>query len=36
MPIYENETAVPLEKDILAPWGITVAASAIDAEIQNK
>ena len=28
--------AVPLAKDILAPLGITAAASAIDAEIQNK
>ena len=28
--------AVPLAKDILAPLGITAAASAIDAEIQKK
>ena len=30
------KVAVPLAKDILAPLGITVAASAIDAGIQNK
>ena len=28
--------AVPLEKNILAPLGITAAASAIDSEIQKK
>ena len=30
------EVAVPLAKNILAPLGITAAASAIDAEIQQK
>ena len=30
------KVAVPLAKNILAPLGITVAASAIDAVIQNK
>ena len=30
------KVAVPLAKDILAPLGFTVAASAIDAGIQNK
>ena len=28
--------AVPLEKNVLAPLGITAAASAIDAGIQKK
>ena len=30
------KVAVPLAKNILAPLGITAAASAIDAEIQKK
>ena len=30
------KVAVPLAKNILAPLGITVTASAIDAGIQNK
>ena len=30
------KTAVPLAKDVLAPLGITAAASAIDAGIQKK
>ena len=30
------KVAVPLAKNILAPLGITAAASAIDGEIQNK
>ena len=30
------KAAVPLAKIILSPLGITAAASAIDAEIQNK
>ena len=30
------KVAVPLAKDILAPLGITAAASAIDAGIQKK
>ena len=30
------KVAVPLAKNILAPLGITAAASAIDAGIQNK
>ena len=30
------KAALPLAKNILAPLGITAAASAIDAEIQNK
>ena len=30
------KAAVPLEKNILAPLGITAAASAIDAGIQKK
>ena len=28
--------AIPLAKNVLAPWGITAAASAIDAGIQKK
>ena len=30
------KVAIPLAKDVLAPWGITAAASAIDAGIQKK
>ena len=30
------KVAIPLAKNILAPLGITTAASAIDAEIQKK
>ena len=30
------QVAVPLAKNILAPLGISAAASAIDAWIQNK
>ena len=30
------KVAVPLAKNILAPWGITAAASAIDTRIQKK
>ena len=30
------EIAVPLAKNVLAPLGITAAASALDAGIQNK
>ena len=30
------KVAVPLAKSILSPWGITAAASAIDAGIQKK
>ena len=30
------KVAVPLARNILAPLGITAAASAIDAEIQKK
>ena len=30
------KAALPLEKNILAPLGITAAASAIDAGIQRK
>ena len=30
------KVAIPLAKNILAPLGITAAASAIDAEIQKK
>ena len=28
--------SIPLAKNVLAPWGITAATSAIDAEIQKK
>ena len=30
------KVAIPLAKNVLAPLGITAAASAIDAGIQNK
>ena len=30
------KVAIPLAKTVLAPLGITAAASAIDAEIQKK
>ena len=30
------KVAIPLAKNVFAPLGITAAASAIDAEIQNK
>ena len=30
------KVAIPLAKDVLAPLGITAAASAIDAGIQKK
>ena len=30
------KVAVPLAKNVLAPLGITVAASALDARIQKK
>ena len=30
------KVAIPLAKNVLAPLGITAAASAIDAEIQKK
>ena len=30
------KVAIPLAKDVLAPLGITAAASAVDARIQKK